>query len=203
MAVASVSGAGGRRQSRRAETRARLLAAARAAFIDGSVVSTPLDAIAAAASTSKATLFFHFRDRRGLLVELAREVYLELVAEAPRPVDAKSFLLWYLELQRDPRARLLWEVGDVLAADGVALSDVPYGHMRVALGRLLGAEAIPAARVPHLVAVIAPASFLLARRVALGQAHEGEVSAFVAHVDAVAHAGRVPAASGRPDASSS
>ena len=188
---------GAGRHRRREETRARLLAAARAAFIDGSVVSTPLDVVAAAASTSKATLFFHFRDRRGLLTELARQVYLELVAEvqAARPGDVRSFLRAYLGVQPDPRARLLWEVGDVLTADGAALPDLPYEHLRLVLEHLLRDEGIPEGRQRHLVAVVAPAAFLLARRVSHGVATDDEVAAFVAHVDAVAHATGATAAS--------
>ena len=200
MVVRAVSGRarGAGHHLRREETRARLLAAARAAFIDGSVVSTPLDAVAAAASTSKATLFFHFRDRRGLLAELARQVYLELVAEvqAARPGDVRSFLRAYLGVQPDPRARLLWEVGDVLTADGAALlPDLPYEHLRLVLEHLLRDEAIPEGRQRHLVAVVAPAAFLLARRVSQGLATDDEVAAFVAHVDAVAHATGTPATS--------
>lgn len=183
-------GTAGRRAQQKAETRARLLAAARAVFAEGSVVTTPLDAVAAAAGVSKATLFFHFADRGDLLEavagEILVEIYGELQAQTDPPATRRAFLRFYLDLQHDPRPALLWEIGDVLSADGRPLPDLAYQHLKDELDRHLQAEGVPAERAARLIGVLAPAVFLVARRVAFGQATEGEVTRFLDDVDHIA-----------------
>lgn len=178
----------GQRARQKAETRARLVTAARHVFADGSVVTTSLDAVAAEARVSKATLFFHFADRADLLAAVAQEILSELYREqlADDAPTRRQFLAAYLEVQRDPRTRLLWEVGDLLGADGRPLPDLAYRFLRDRLGDYLRAEGLPAERVSRLTGVLAPATFLVARRVAFGQATEGEVTSFLDDVDALA-----------------
>lgn len=180
-------GPAGRRAQQKAETRARLLAAARRVFAEGSVVTTALDAVAAAAGVSKATLFFHFPDRGALLGALARDLLAEMYHElgSQAPASRRAFLRGYLELQRDPRPVLLWEIGDVLSADGRALPDAAYRYLKDELDARLRAEGVPADRAARLTGVLAPATFLVARRVAFGQASEAEIAGFVDDVDAL------------------
>jgi AcrR family transcriptional regulator len=177
----------GRRAQQKAETRARLLAAAREVFADGSVVTTALDAVASAAGVSKATLFFHFADRGELLSALARELLREMGRDlgAKAPASRRAFLRGYLDVQRDPRPVLLWEIGDVLSADGRPLPDAAYQHLKDGLDERLRAEGVPAERAARLIGVLAPATFLVARRVAFGQATEGEIDGFLDDVDAL------------------
>lgn len=178
-------GAAGRRARQKAATRARLLAAARVVFADGSVVTTPLDAVAAAAGVSKATLFFHFAARTELLEALAGDLYVELYEElTARPARTTlEFLTAYLAMQRDDRPRLLWEIGDVLSADGRAVPDVAYRHLRDGLASHLMAGGIEPGRAARLAGVLGPATFMVARRVAFGQDREDEVMRFLADVD--------------------
>lgn len=185
--VEAESGAGGRRAQQKAETRARLLAAARTVFTEGSVVTTALDAVAAAAGVSKATLFFHFPERNELLSALARDLLAEMYRElgTRAPASRRAFLHGYLEVQRDPRPVLLWEIGDVLSADGRPLPDAAYRYLKDELDARLRAEGVPADRAARLTGVLAPATFLVARRVAFGQAAEGEVAGFLDDVDAL------------------
>jgi AcrR family transcriptional regulator len=182
-------GPASRRAQQKAETRARLLAAARRVFAEGSVVTTALDAVAAAAGVSKATLFFHFPDRGELLSALARdllaEMYRELATPASPPTSRRAFLRGFLELQRDPRPVLLWEIGDVLSADGRPLPDAAYTYLKDELDVRLRAEGVPADRAVRLTGVLAPAAFLVARRVAFGQASEDEIARFLDDVDAL------------------
>jgi AcrR family transcriptional regulator len=180
-------GPASRRAQQKAETRARLLAAARRVFADGSVVTTALDAVAAEAGVSKATLFFHFPDRGELLGALARDLLGEMGREllARAPASRRAYLRDYLELQRDPRPVLLWEIGDVLSADGRPLPDAAYRYLKDELDVRLRAEGVPADRAARLTGVLAPATFLVARRVAFGQASEAEIAGFLDDVDAL------------------
>jgi AcrR family transcriptional regulator len=175
----------GRRAQQKAETRARLLAAARTVFAEGSVVTTALDAVAAAARVSKATLFFHFPDRSEMLAAVAGELLVEMHGELHRdsPASRRDFLGAFLDLQRDPRLVLLWEIGDVLTADGRPLPDLAYQHLKDELERRLQAEGVPGDRATRLTGVLAPATFLLARRVAFGQATDAEIVGFLDDVD--------------------
>ncbi len=172
------------RTRQKEETRQRLLAAARAAFDEGSVVTTPLDAVARGAGVSKATLFFHFATRADLLRATAGDLYgeLALVVDALHEHPTVPYLRAYLLAQTDRRIVLLWKIGDVLAADADPLADVAYASLAVEVARRLGVDGVAADRVDDLAGVIAPAAFMVARRVAFGSAEEAEVDAFLAHV---------------------
>ena len=186
---AAASAGVGRRAQQKAETRKRLLTAARSVFAEGSVVTTPLDAVASEAGVSKATLFFHFADRGDLLEavagEILIEVYEELQARSDPPPDRRAFVRSYLDLQHDPRPALLWEIGDVLSADGRPLPDLAYQHLKDELGRHLRDEGVAAERAERLTGVLAPAVFLVARRVAFGVASEAEIDRFLDDLDAL------------------
>jgi AcrR family transcriptional regulator len=145
--------------------------------------------VATAAGVSKATLFFHFGERRELLEALTGELYIELYHELGA-LDASTlriFLEGYLGLQSDPRVRLLWALGDVLTADGAPLQDTAYAHLRIAIGLHLGGEGLPPDQAAHLAAVVAPAAFLIARRASFEQLGDGEVPDFLDHVEALVH----------------
>ena len=83
-------------RAQKAETRKRLLQAAVEVFGQGSVMATPVDAVAAAAGVSKATLFFHFGSRLDLLEEVAAHGLRprpRLAAPAPRARGVPRHLL--------------------------------------------------------------------------------------------------------------
>lgn len=180
------------RTKQKEETRQRLLAAARAAFDVGSVVTTPLEAVARAAGVSKATLFFHFATRADLLRATAGDLYQELATavDGPHVAGTVEYVRLYLSVQRDPRIVLLWKIGDVLAADADPLVDIAYVSISHELAGRVRADGIAADRVDAVVGVLAPATFMVARRVAFGSAGPDEVEAFCAHVDGVLHAER-------------
>lgn len=58
----------GRPQQRSKDTRAKILAAARAAFAEDGFEATSAEAVAQRAGVSKATVFAHFGDKTGLLI---------------------------------------------------------------------------------------------------------------------------------------
>lgn len=175
------------RTRQKEETRQRLLGAARRVFDHGSVVTTPLDAVAREAGVSKATLFFHFATRADLLRATAGDLYGELavVVDVWREEAALPYLRGYLLAQTDRRIVLLWKIGDVLAADADPLVDVAYTSLSVEVARRLAADGVAAERVDALAGVIAPAAFMVARRVAFGSADTAEVDAFLTRVEAL------------------
>ena len=172
------------RAQQKEETRGRLLVAARERFDQGSVVTTPLDVVAAAAGVSKATLFFHFATRADLLRAVAQSLGEELapLVDAERAASALDHIRSFLAIQADPRVRLLWKIGDVLAADGEPQPDLVYGALGRDLTGLIRHEGVDEARATAIAGVVAPATFMLGRRVAFGSAPPGEVDAFLAHV---------------------
>jgi AcrR family transcriptional regulator len=174
---------GGKRAQRKAATRQRLLDAATEVFTEGSVMTTPVDAVAAAAGVSKATLFFHFGSRIDLLEEVAVRVYEAGAAwRTPQPGLA-PFLERYFAAQHQPTTRMLWEIGDLLSAEGRGAPNLAYAHLTGQLAERLEDERIVPARAISLAGVLAPAVLLVARRIAFAQADADEVARFHADVD--------------------
>jgi AcrR family transcriptional regulator len=151
------------------------------------VVSTPLDAVAKHAGVSKATLFFHFADRRALLQALSQELYVvgyRLIDAADRST-VRKFLEAYLAVQEDARVRLLWRVGDVLTADGAPLPGAAYGYAVHELQARLDELGVPPSHAVPLAGVVAPAALLMARTVAFDGLGEQERTRFLDQVDAL------------------
>ena len=151
------------------------------------MVSTPLDAVAKHAGVSKATLFFHFADRRALLQALSQELYVvayRLLDAADRST-VRKFLEAYIDAQDDPRVRLLWRVGDVLTADGAPLPGAAYGYAVHELQARLDELGVPPSHAVPLAGVVAPAALLVARSVAFDAFGEEERERFLDQVDAL------------------
>jgi AcrR family transcriptional regulator len=174
---------GGGRAQRKAATRQRLLDAAVEAFTAGSVTATSVDAVATAAGVSKATLFFHFGSRLDLLEEVAVQVYGAGAAWRTREPGLAPFLERYFASQHDATTRMLWEIGDLLSAEGRGAPNVAYLHLTGQLAERLEDERIEPRRAASLAGVLAPAVLLVARRIAFAQADEDEVARFHADVE--------------------
>jgi AcrR family transcriptional regulator len=166
------------RALQKAETRERLLRAAVEVFGAGSVMATPVDAVAAAAGVSKATLFFHFGSRLDLLEEVAGTVYESGAAWRARRPGLGPFLDAYFAAQLLPQTRLVWEIGDVLTVEGRGAPSAAYRHLMGYLADRLREDGAPDERAELLAGVVAPAVLLVARRVAYGEAEPGEVDRF-------------------------
>jgi AcrR family transcriptional regulator len=175
------------RNQKKAETRAAILAAAIAAFTEGSAVTTPVEAVARAAGVSKATLFFHFGSRLELLEAVAEEIYrfgVDTIWRPPGPGLA-PFLRDYLGAQRTPTTRLLWEIGDVLAMNQRPGPDVAYGDLIDEIAGRLDEEGIDVAMRPALAQVVASATLFVARRMVFNQADDDEIQRFQATVESI------------------
>ncbi|MEO6207410.1 MAG: helix-turn-helix domain-containing protein [Candidatus Limnocylindrales bacterium] len=89
-----------RRRERARVTRERVLAAARALFIDRGYVGTTIDAIAEQADVSPETIYSTFGSKRALLAELV-DVTIAGGVDAPAVFDQG----WVRELREEPDAR--------------------------------------------------------------------------------------------------
>lgn len=172
---------GGGRAQQKAATRRRLLDAAVEVFAAGSALTSSVDAVAAAAGVSKATLFFHFGTRIELLEAVAVELYEGGAAwRTPEP-GLRPFLERYFGAQHLAATRVLWEVGDVLSAEGRGAPNAAYLHLRGQLAERLEQDGLAASAAAALAGVLAPAVLLVARRIAFAQADAVEVARF--HTD--------------------
>ena len=174
---------GGVRAQRKAATRQRLLDAAVEAFTAGSAMTTSVEAVAAAAGVSKATLFFHFGSRIELVEAVAGQVYAAGAAWRTREPGLAPFLERYFAAQHQPTTRMLWELGDLLSAEGRGAPNIAYLHLTGQLAERLEDEQLDPPRAASLAGVLAPAVLLVARRIAFGQADEAEVARFLADLD--------------------
>src|SRR5215218_2578011 len=90
------SPAGGVREVRRLETRARLFDAALAEIAQRGLAAADVSAIAASAGVVRGTFYFHFPTKEHVLVELERNEETKIVAEldtkAASPNDLASML---------------------------------------------------------------------------------------------------------------
>jgi AcrR family transcriptional regulator len=171
------------RTRQKAETRRRILEAATEVFIETGPITASLDVIAERAGVSKASVFFHFGSRVELMAALARHLYLRAFpSERQRPhrTGVEAFLRAYLGEQRRPEIRLIWQLGDLLAADRPEGLDAAYWHLVREIEERLMDAGIAATAASERALVLAPALMLVARRAAFGLATEPEMSDFVA-----------------------
>jgi AcrR family transcriptional regulator len=103
---------------RRAETRARLLAAARETFAERGYQGASLDLVSDRAGCTKGAVYHHFESKEGLLLALLEEQFENRLAQASAPATGRpsqrlpfdrEFSLLFLEFvctaARDPKLR--------------------------------------------------------------------------------------------------
>jgi AcrR family transcriptional regulator len=171
-----------RRARQKAETRSRLLETATDVFLDQGPITASLDVVAERAGVSKATVFFHFGSRVQLMAELAHHLYLAFRFEAGRPhrTDLRSFLRAYLRDQKRPEVRLIWQLGDLLAADQPEGLDAAYWHLVREIEERLVDAGLAEGTAHDRSLVLTPALMLVARRAAFDLAAPAEMRDFVA-----------------------
>ncbi len=110
-----------------AETRAKLTAAARAAFGTVGYAETSMDELTASAGLTRGALYHHFGDKKGLLAAVIAEIDAEMNAHL-RTVSARAADPWtgfrdectaYIELALDP------EIQRIVLRDGPAVLGDP------------------------------------------------------------------------------
>lgn len=172
---------GSARDAQREATRLRILEAAKKLLVDDGLLEVPVEKVAIAAGVSKATVFFHFGSRVGLIAALAIHLYARVAITAQEGEDLAHFVRRMCFAQRSTDARLLWQLGDILSTEQPSGPDATYWHIFDLVNVLLGGDR-PLARLAT------PAIMMTARRVAQGLADEAEVDAFVEVLERVQRA---------------
>lgn len=112
-----------------AETRARLIAAARKAFGEQGYAEASMDEFTAAAGLTRGALYHHFGDKKGLLAAVVQQIDAEM-AERLKALSAAAPSRWegfvretigYVELALDP------EIQRILLRDAPAVLGDPSG----------------------------------------------------------------------------
>ena len=110
-----------------AETRAKLVAAARQAFGTVSYAEASMDDFTASAGLTRGALYHHFGDKKGLLQAVIAEIDAEMFARL-KVVSAKADTLWigfvdectaYIEMALEP------EIQRIVLCDGPAVLGDP------------------------------------------------------------------------------
>jgi AcrR family transcriptional regulator len=112
-----------------AETRAKLIAAARAAFGEVGYAQTSMDELTAAAGLTRGALYHHFGDKKGLLAAVIAEIDAEMntrlravAARAPDPwTGFRDECAAYIALALEP------EIQRIVLRDGPAVLGDPLG----------------------------------------------------------------------------
>jgi len=169
------------RARQKAETRARLLDAATVVFLDADPVTAPLDLVAKEAGVSRPTLFFHFSNRSELASALLDHHLSGLMNRAAEELvgDLPTFLRVYLEFQRYPIVRLIWQLGDQLQLENPQGPNAGYSLLIDEMRKRLVDEGLVSSVAAERALVLAPALMLVARRAAFGLTTEAEEREFI------------------------
>lgn len=118
---------GSRRQAQMAETRAKLIAAARQAFAERGYAAASMDELTSAAGLTRGALYHNFGDKRGLLRAVVAEMDAEMAAQA-RAIADRAATPWerllaegvaYIEMALRP------DVQRIVLLDGPAVLGDP------------------------------------------------------------------------------
>ena len=114
-----------RRETRRRQTRERILGAAIAEFKRAGMAGADVNAIVSAAGVAHGTFFFHFPSKEHVLLELERREETRIAAEFERFLDATPDLVTALASVVDLVAGLEQRFGPVLFKELLALHFSP------------------------------------------------------------------------------
>ena len=107
---------------RRAETRARLLVAAREAFVRDGYAATSMDALCAAAGLTRGALYHNFGGKEGLFEAVVREIDAEMAQRLlDAPAEADEWRAFRASCQAYLREALDPEVRQVVLRDAPAV----------------------------------------------------------------------------------
>lgn len=173
----SISGppAGNRRLEQGAQSRTKLIAAARALFEQGGYAATSTEALLVATGLTRGALYHHFRDKKDLFVAVCEAVHAELSAaidaaaddKAPLPDQLLAGALAWIDAVSHPGPRqvLLIDGPSVLGAQAWAELDGRHGYQQLhaVVAQILAPAGLPALEVDACASALNGAINELAR----------------------------------------
>lgn len=138
-----------RRLAQGAQSRTRLIAAARALFEKDGYADTSTEALLLATGLTRGALYHHFRDKKDLFVAVCEAVHVDLSAAIEKAADTQGSpqqqliagaMAWVDAVsQPGPRQVLLIDGPSVLGAETWAALDERHGYqkLRAVLGDIL------------------------------------------------------------------
>lgn len=138
-------------------------------------IDVPLEAIADTAGVAKGSILYHFKSRLGLLAEVARTVYVELIEdiediEDGRGADPQRWSAALLGALASPAGFVLYAIGDELTSAGELADADPYPHLQ----RVLAAQGVAVS-----ADITAAALTFFGRRLAFGLERPEGIDPFV------------------------
>lgn len=162
---------------RRTTTQRAIIDAAARTYRAERSIDISLETIAEVAGVTKGSILYHFRSRLGLLGEVARTIFLELVKEieaTPVPVppssQAQAWSRSLLNALATPAGFVLYTIGDELTLAGELAETDPYPYLQTALAALDS---------PEPVVVTAASLTYFGRRLALGLEDHKAIDPFI------------------------
>ncbi len=197
----SISGpaAGNRRLEQGAQSRTKLIAAARTLFEQGGYAATSTEALLVATGLTRGALYHHFRDKKDLFVAVCEAVHAELSAAIDAAADAQASLpdqllagalAWIDAVSHPgPRQVLLIDGPSVLGAQAWAELDGRHGYQQLhaVVAEILAPAGLPALEVDACASALNGAINELARWLARhpADAHPGARAAAIAALQRV------------------
>ena len=167
---------------RKARTRRELLDAAAEVFLDRGPAQATLADVAERAGTTVDMVEIYFATHHDLMSDLAEDLYVHTFRSYPARDDGSdlaAFLTAYLEGQARSGTRLIWRLGDALAAESPEGPDTAYWHLIGEIEKRLVDGGMPMDDAHTRALVLAPALLLVARRAAFDLATDVEMKNFV------------------------
>lgn len=176
---------------RRTTTQLAIVDAAATAYREQRSIDITLESIADAAGVTKGSILYHFNSRLGLLAEVARTIFFELVNEieatqqssvttsatTDSPAASNEARTWsrsLLQALATPTGFVLYAIGDELTFAGELAETDPYPYLKTVLAGL---------DVPNSVDVTAASLTYFGRRLALGLEESEMIEAFIVDMD--------------------
>lgn len=186
--------AGNRRLEQGAQSRTKLIAAARALFEQDGYAATSTEALLVATGLTRGALYHHFRDKKDLFVAVCEAVHAELSAAIDAAADAQASLpdqllagalAWIDAVSHPgPRQVLLIDGPSVLGAQAWAELDGRHGYQQLhaVVAEILAPAGLPALEVDACASALNGAINELARWLARhpADAHPGARAAAIA-----------------------
>lgn len=149
-------------------TKAAIVSAATASFVEAGSIDVSLESIADRAGVAKSTALYHFDSRTGILQAVAINLFRDLVQRVEDSAD-QDLVTWATHIlgeQTDPSAVVLHRIGDELLQHGELGETDPIVPL---------ADRLRAGGMGDSAGLLATAMFQYAREIAYGHRNPADI----------------------------